>query len=210
MLLTEMSRAYNLRTRTRTGVANQLEQDLNEPTSPIDDYEQSPNEVAPPLKGSVPNTEATLQTRLYSDVAASRPPSPRRERPNVSSGEPIRGPDRSRAAELPFRGKNTERGQDSEESSVEEGEEVRVETPDKPEYWTTVQRKRARSESSIPIKRTLTAEQTKAVERATEGMTAEQRKKVQIRQEKFHPRRDDSSPSREEGPSNLKGKTIDP
>ena len=173
MLLTEMSRAYNLRTRTRAGVANQLEQDLNETTSPIDDYDQSPNEVAPPLKGSVPNTEATLQTRLYSDVAASRPPSPRRERPDVSSGEPIRGPDRSRAVELPFGGGNARRGDDSEESSVEEGDDVRVETPDKPEYWTTVQRKRARSESSVPIKRTLTAEQMKAVKKATEGMTIE-------------------------------------
>ena len=118
-----MSRAYNLRTRTRAGIANQLEQDLNETTSPIDDFDQSPNEVAPPLKGSVPNTEATLQTRLYSDVAASRPPSPRRERPDVSSGEPIRGPDRSRAVELPFRGGNTRRGDDSEESSVEEGDD---------------------------------------------------------------------------------------
>ena len=141
MLLTEMSRAYNLRTRTRTGLANQSERALNENTSPIDDFDQSSNEVAPPVGGSVPNTEATLQTRLYSDVAASRPPSPRRERPEESSGEPDRGPVRSQVAKLPFREKDARKGQDSEESSLEEGEEVRVETPDKPEYWTTVQRK---------------------------------------------------------------------
>ena len=73
-------------------------------------------------------------------------------------------------------------------------------------------RKRARSEGSLPIKSTLTAEQDKAVKKATEGMTIEQRKQVQIRQEKIRPRRDNSVSSRDEGPSNLnnKGKTIDP
>lgn len=41
-------------------------------------------------------------------------------------------------------------------------------------------------------------------------MTNEQRKKVQLRQEKIRPRQDDSESSREEGPSKNKGKTIDP
>lgn len=87
-----------------------------------------------------------------------------------------------------------------------------IETPDKPEYsrWTRVQRKRARSESSLPNKKTLTFAQRKVVQLAEKGLTKEQQQKLQRRQEKVRPRRDSSVSSRGEGTSKRKGKAIDP
>ena len=117
------------------------------------------------------------------------------------------GPDHPRAPERLLDENSVGNGNDSEERSSEEFE---VETPDKPEYWTTVTRKRAHSEGSLPIKRPLTSEQTKAVKKATEGMTAEQKEMIRRRQNKVRPRQDDSVSSRGEGPSKNKGKTIDP
>ena len=165
MLLTELSnRTYNLRNRARAASSATLqhEQVPNEPPSPLGDNDQSPSEVVVPQnEGSILDAEATRQTRLYSDVAASRPPSPRWERPTMSSGEPIPGPDRSRAADRSSGRNNVRNNIDSEESSPGELEEV--ETPDKLEYWTTVQRRRARSDGSLPIRKPLTSEQTQAV-----------------------------------------------
>ena len=79
----------------------------------------------------------------------------------MSSGEPIPGPDRSRTADGSSGRNNVRNNIDSEESSPGELEEV--ETPDKLEYWTTVQRRRARSDGSLPIRKPLTSEQTQAV-----------------------------------------------
>ena len=87
-----------------------------------------------------------------------------------------------------------------------------IETPDKPEYsrWTRVQRKRARSESSLPNKKTLTFAQRKVVQLAEKGLTKEQQQKLQRRQEKVRPRRDSSVSSRGEGTSKRKGKPLTP
>ena len=124
--------------------------------------------------------------------------------PSIS---PPAGPDRTRMPNPLDNGSQAER--EVEDNLLEEV----IETPDKPEYvqWTkVVHRKRARSDGSLPNNNTLTSAQRKTVNLAEKGMTKEQQQKLQRRQEKVRPRRDDSVSSREEGPSNRKGKAIDP
>ena len=203
-----MSRSYNLRNRSGAGVATQSERALNESPSLID-VDTHSNEVAPQDEGSTPVTKSTGPVRLYSDAVALRPPSPRREKLAQPSGKPVRDLD----TKVPERTSEVE-GSREEDGSQNEGDSSskEVETPDKVEYpsWTTVKRRRARSEGSLQYKKPLTSEQANAVKRAAEGLTAEQKQKILRRQEKVRSRRDASVSSRGEGPSKPKGKAIDP
>ena len=82
LLNTSSTRTYDLRARTRAGVATQTGQALDESPSLIN-IDNSSNEVAPRVEGPVPIAEATTAIRSYSDVVASRSPLPQRERPAV-------------------------------------------------------------------------------------------------------------------------------
>jgi hypothetical protein len=211
MLLNKYStKAYNLRNRAGTGIATQVDRDLNDTPSLIDADNLS-NEVAPRDAGPVSDSGPTIAVRLYSDAVASRPPSPRRERPVQSSESPERDPDSIRAPDRSYDGSYVNNS--SNDKDVEGNDPNKeIETPDRVEYsnWTTVKRRRARSEGSLPDKRPLTSEQTQAVLKAVGGLTHEQKQKILRRQEKVRPRRDSSISSRGEGPSKPKGKTIDP
>ena len=208
-----MSRSYNLRNRAGAGVATPSERALNESPSLID-IDVHSNEVAPQGEGPFPAAETTGTVRLYSDAVALRPPSPRREKPVNSHGNSVRLAD-AKEPERPSDEKSS-REKDSQEGDEggNEGDSSskEAETPDKVEYssWTTVKRRRARSEGSLQYKKPLTSEQTQAVKKAAEGLTSEQKQKILRRQEKVRSRRDSSESSRGEGPSRPKGKGIDP
>ena len=204
------SRTYYLRTRAGSGVATQTSQAVEEPPSYTLETDIPLNEIAPQVEGSVHSSKATVTARLYSDVAASRPPPPLRDRPLLPSGSPVMGTGHTNVPRCPDDDENV---RDTDSSSSEQESNGEIETPDKIEGipWTTVQHRRTRSlESFKNKKRTLTAEQTKAIKKATESMTADQRQQLQRRQEKVHPRRENSASSRGEGTSRPKGKTIDP
>jgi hypothetical protein len=87
MLLNMSTRTYELRTRTRAGVAAQPSRALDESPSLID-MDHSSSEAAHNQGGLAPDAAATIATRTYSDVVAARPPSPQRERPEVPSVSP--------------------------------------------------------------------------------------------------------------------------
>ena len=147
-------------------------------------------------------TEAPV--RMYSDVVASRPPSPRvrEENSRQSSAE---GPD-LRLAKVAR--PSTDVSDDESSSEQEDG------TP-----WITVQRKRARSLDSakksrrnknlaqfdINAKNKLSTEQETVIKAATEALTKEQREHVVRRQDIIA-----QSEGDEVGMSRDKGKTIDP
>jgi hypothetical protein len=140
--------------------------------------------------GPVPNTEAdSAVLRTYSDVVASRPPSVYRERPSLPLGVPAVDPDSAREPNRLNVREREDEGERSEDLATSE----EVETPDKVDSrWTTVIRRRTRSLESFNNKnnkRSLTMEQTRAVKKATENMTTEQKQKVQRRQEKVRRRR---------------------
>jgi hypothetical protein len=205
MLLNNSARIYDLRTRTRAGVATRTGQTADDTLVNVGNQS---DEVAPPYaETSVPDTETRSAVRMYSDVVALRPPSPIRERPVVPLVGPATGPDHARvvAPEPSNDGSYGGRGSDNEGS-------VEVETPDQPEYhsWKNVQRKRACSDSALHNKGTLTLEQREAVKLAAKGLTKEQQQKLLQQQEKVQPRRDSSMSSRGEGTSKLKGKNVDP
>jgi hypothetical protein len=205
MLLNEMaSRTYYLRTRTGTGVTPQSSRAPEESPSLIGTNHRE-REVVPPYEDAGPNNEVTNAVRSYSDVVASRSPSRSRERPVLPSDGLVAGPENSNAPVV----SSNENIAYSGESGMHDSNEG-VETPDKLE-WTTVRRRRARSLGSFRDneKRPLTSDQKKVVSMAEEGLTAEQKKKVLLRQKKVQ-RRDNSSSSRGEGPSEPKGKSRDP
>ena len=210
MLLNMSTRTYDLRNRTRTGLATQSGRVRNESPSPID-ADNASTEVAPHGEGPDPNSEATVAVRSYSDVVASRPPSPRRERPVPpaysltddlgSMREPARLGDGNPVS-------NNDNG--SQENG--DNSEAEIETPDRVEYssWATIQRRRARSDGALPNENVLTSAQAQAVNRATADLTTEQKQQILRRQENVRPRRNDSISSRGEGPSKPKGKATDP
>ena len=203
------SRAYYLRNRAGSGVATQTSRAADEPPSYTLETDIPLNEIAPQAEDSVPNSGAIITARLYSDVTASRPPSPMRDRQISPSGNPTVGLGRNNVPRRP-----DDRSVHSSDESSSEGHESseEIETPDKIEDvpWTTIQRKRARSLDSFENRRQLTKEQAKAIKEATEKMTAGQKQQFQRRQERVRPRRDSSVSSRGEGPSKPKGKGIDP
>jgi len=85
------SKTYNLRVCTRTGIANQSSPAQRIPQSPEAGSHTNHEEIA--ASEAVPNidTDDTTALQMYSDIVASRPPSPRREKPATSTERPIVG-----------------------------------------------------------------------------------------------------------------------
>ena len=155
------SRTYELRARARTGIPTRTVTDraLKESKSPslvnLDNYT---SEAAPRQEEPVPVAET--MTRSYSDVVASRPSSPPRERPTLPSvrvGSPV-NPDSTRMPVASNNGSNNNRNEGSRASEVPVES---VETADKAEYdgWIKIQRKRACSDGSLPNRQNLTSAQ---------------------------------------------------
>ena len=87
---------------------------------------------------------------------------------------------------------------------------MEVATPDQADsHWTTVQHRHTCSHGSLPDKRTVTNEQVKVFDLATEHMTCEQRQQIKRCQEKVQPWRENLASSWGEGPSDPKEKMTD-
>jgi hypothetical protein len=224
-----MSTRYNLRTRIETVPVDQSrERPILVPVTP-----SSPTPVRdePPhlVGGSIVAGRAPA---LYSEVAASRSPSPPRGIFTVPAAvpvvRPVRGPGDGRPISvvpvntidrsiLPV---NVTEVAGPFTSSDEDA------PPQDPEdsTWTTVRRRRARSLGALErvrkdmlARRTgtiiggrLTGDQVQTVETAVNNLTGSQKKTIQRRQKQVNTYRGSSVSSREEGPSRPKGKGFDP
>ena len=208
------TRTYNFRSRTETGNYNHsrmpatTEGHLRPLTGTTRDQGNT-------RESSLAPSEEPL-TALYSDVAASRPPSPRRENrveiaQNTSSN--------SLDSEIRVDENNNPVPKIIETTSV--NEENTPELDGDEALWTTVKHRRARSLSSLEstralskknssLKKRLTDEQSKAVKKATSSMTVQQKETLRRRKERLPFDLDESESSQEEGPSKDKGKGIDP
>ena len=213
-----MSRTYNLRTRADAGIANQPQP---QETSAI------PRAPTPPrrdlLSGVLGSQYSNSPAPLYSDIAASRSPSPLKENSSLTAttqAAVVQG------AEKPLAG-----GQRSEIENVSTVSRDNTEllkpvtssedgaSPEDPgdTTWTTVRRRRARSlESYEPVRmahhgaKNLTVDQVQTVKAATETLTESQKNIINKREKRVTHRRESSSSSRDEGHSRPKGKGIDP
>jgi RNase H-like domain found in reverse transcriptase/Integrase zinc binding domain/Reverse transcriptase (RNA-dependent DNA polymerase)/Retroviral aspartyl protease/Zinc knuckle len=202
------TRTYHLRTRQETAAAAQS----RIPTS-ANSRSRTTNELArdpPPHARRLP-FDTDDAAPLYSDVVASRPPSPREE--TTVPMEPIT--ERDRLVNIAVIQNDTVPSYENNMSSYE------GETPEQDEPWTTVRRRRARSLSSLDKAQSvnqeatrqekgLTQEQLLAVKAASNSLTAKQKEVLRRRQKKIPIEEDNSSVSQEEGPSRDKGKGIDP
>ena len=202
-------RTYDLRARTRAGLAVWTGQATHDSPSPSD-LDNCSDEEAPHAADFVPEAAATVTVRRYSNVVAARPPSPLRERHVPPSAGPLAGPGHAGMPEPSNDGNyesrsNNDHGMDSMGSVGEE------ETPDNPEYssWTEVQHRRARSDGTLPNRKNLMAEQNQTVKMAAKNLTKEEQEKYKRRQEKVQLRQGSTASSRGEGTSRQKGKNVD-
>ena len=205
------TRTYNLRMRQELGT-------FPRPRVPATESGHSrlsaalPRDPPPHVPSLILDTDSP--SALYSDVVASRPPSPRKEtEASVATSNPrpiVRDGAVVESTTVPEINVGT---------SSEEDEPPIVK--EKIYEWTTVKRRRARSLSSLNENRShgrdgmtssreLTEEQSQVVKAATTNMTTPQREMLSRRQRKVPVRRGSPTPSREEGTSRKKGKGIDP
>ena len=205
------TRTYNLRTRQELGTFPQPRVPAVEGSPPRSSAALT-RDPPPHVPSLIVDTDSP--SALYSDVVASRPPSPRKEteasvvlnvpRPPVRNGGDV---DTNVVPEI-----NVGTTSEEDEPPI---------VKEKISEWTTVRRRRARSLNSlnenrslgregITSSRELTEEQSQAVKAATTNMTTPQREMVSRRQRKVPVRRGSPTPSREEGTSRKKGKGIDP
>jgi hypothetical protein len=146
------------------------------------------------------------------EISISRPPSPQRE--ETPSPE-LENPEIPISRTLPKKGKNdVALDEDKATTDIEESED---ESEDEDPRWTTVRRKRAQSLDSakknlinknlIYLKpNTLSTEQKKVVDAATDLLTRDQKDQLRRRQNKTQHNENNAEP----GPSRNKGKTVDP
>ena len=164
------TRTYNLQVRAGTGVALPSRQTNDELPPQVETVVNSLRENPPHIMGIAPRTGTTVAVRSYSDVVASRTPSPSRERPVV----PSRVPEMELNSTLMLNPDQPRSGLDNSgttpsEVPIDYNSSMEVGTPDQADsHWTTVQRRRARSHGSLPNKRTVTTEQVRTIEMATE------------------------------------------
>jgi hypothetical protein len=179
------------------------------------DNTDAPSSIdAPSVTGLDPVLEAPVAVRMYSQVVASRPPSPAMERYLQPSDEPTAVQEGTGTL---TRSEEERRPVSRNNNAVNIRGYTYSETSEYPEWednspWTTVRRRKARSQE-LPMRgKPLTSEQVQVVNIAAGSLTDEQRKNFQRRQEKIPPQRDDSVSSRGEGLSMARrqGKTIDP
>ena len=205
------ARTYQL--RTRAGVATQPR------TFTVSTVHGAATIRDPAPEPPRPTTDAS--PALYSDVAASRPPSPQKETVLPLSSQSVA----NEGADEPQRSMNDKTIVSNHNDNVVEKPPYQSEWSgpsgeDDGEPWTTVQRRRTRSLGSLdraqntnngpPVIVRLTAEQNKAVKVAASQLTDEQRYRIQQRHQNVQIPRESSLSSRGEGTSKQKGKTIDP
>ena len=207
-----MSRTYNFRTRTDAGIANQPR---------VSTAESRPRVVAagtrdPPPYVPSPAHNANSTTALYSDVVASRPPSPRGEK-NTEPVEAQAVEDERLESKVPVIDNTIPTINDNNSSY----EEIPHDRDENNSPWTTVihRHRRARSLSSLNgprtynreagtnFRRELTTEQARVVDAATNNLTVQQKETLKQRHNKMN---SPQSPaySNGEGPSRNKGKGI--
>ena len=212
------TRTYNLRTRTDAGVADQQ----RAPTV------SNATQAATPLSRDLPphmlegHTSPGRPAALYSEVVASRSPSPVKEASSTTLSRPVGEPDGGKApagdSGPMIRIIPTESRDINVEKRTSNEENISPEDPgDEP--CTTVRRQRARSLESFdpvlsysrsPSAKGLTPDQVHAVKVAAEALTQSQKHTLTKRHERVTRQRKDSSSSRGEGASRPKGKGIDP
>ena len=207
---------YNLRARVGTGVATQDERALD--VYPRSDSTDTPSSMdAPRITGLDPHAEATVAVRSYSQVVASRPPSPAdvrplspaQARPALLVDDPLR--DQSGTTST-YRRDDPVNSNDNVISAPGYTQSENGEYPEREDNspWTTVRRRRARSHDTPQRKKPLTAEQQQIVKIAADKMTDEQRKAVRRRQQNIQIRRGCSPINQGKVSTRQKGKTIDP
>ena len=206
------TRTYNLRVRSGAGIATQASRAHDIPPSRTSPVPFPTNEVDS-ARGSDPDSGVVITSRTYSDVVASRPPSPRGERPLSPSESSATSSDLSASTRVANEDaietvKTGDSGVTSKPVTVPEGSESESPENEDESVWTTVQRRRAHN-SSRPKKGKLTTDQAHSVQIAMEGMTTSQKLALLRRQKKIGPSRGSSVSSRGEGPSNAKGKDRD-
>ena len=215
------TRTYPLRTRTDAGVAAQLRVSTKVVPLPVQGN-TSIQDPALHLAGSIDTTDTV--SALYSDIAVSRPPSPRREipipsmtrlvPPNVVKVEPLRLlKDGTSINNSNNKNKKVDKLPTlSEMSMPSESEEGTS--------WTTVWHRHAQSLGSmdkgqkdgakVNFKAELTKEQNQVVNAATDNLTDEQKLQIRRRNKKIVNRREGSVSSRGEGPPNRKERPLIP
>ena len=207
------ARTYNLCIRTGAGVTTQASRGQEGlPTRSIKGDCPS-NEGVPSLGNPIPNSEAISAVWSYGDVVALKPPMPRRERPVAPYEGSREDPSHGIGLECPGVQSAVENDSQISSSLGSYKPEEEIETPDKIEYppWTKIQCRHVHSHSTIRSnKKFHTSEQLRAVKIAKKNLTTPQKKMVEWRQDKVWPRRDESTSTRGEGPSNPKGKGINP
>jgi len=210
------SRKYDLRTRKPVGMGPSQTQfrvisaTANDPPRrPASDGEQ---EV-----GGALGSDSEGPRRSYSDVAASRPPSPtaRTHTQRTEDEIPIppgRNPGLSRwVGEINVESAKTATPVQPESPIVDTSESDEDERP-----WTTVMRSTRSSRTnkklnnSIEGTRNLTAEIQTAVQQAEQALTSAQKEHISRRHNKVREPYRERSESRGEGVSNPKGKQVDP
>ena len=213
------TRTYNLRTRADTGVANQY-RTRDEPTV----RRFSPSPVRDPPPHMLGRNPATGLPTLYSDVVASRSPSPSKEDSSTSAAHTRVGPD-NEGITISHLGPEERAVHTNDNNNIERvdnftSHDESVSPQDQGDApWTTVQRRRMRSLGSLDRARNrsdgssakgLTLDQIQVVNAAASALTNSQRKTFHEREKRTTHRRESSSSSRGEGTSKRKGKTIDP
>lgn len=189
------TRTYNLRTRTevsRPQVQGQVQEELTSCR-----FSMSPLHDSPPHMSARPGNP----TLLYSEVVASRSPSPVKEPSSTTVDNPAGVPESESLPVGRLQPDTRAVPSISREniSIVEENTSSGVNnSPEEPgeATWTTVKRRRARSlESFELIKKGLTKEQAQTVKAAAEALTKSQNKVLSHRQKKLTHRRNSSSSS---------------
>ncbi len=218
------TRTYNLRARTDAGVATQPRV---RPESPVQQATPSPLRDLPPyVVGGYPLTTGRTAA-LYSDVVASRSPSPQKESSNMVAVPEVEPEDERipQGSSVPVSDSRAVPAiinkivTTPESGLFSEDNEPAQDTGDL--LWTTVRRRRARSlESFEPVRKSssesgerkgLTRDQIQTVKAAADTLTEGQKDAIRDRQKRVtHHKRDPSSSSRGEGTSRPKGKGIDP
>ena len=201
------SRKYDLCTRKPFGMGPSQTQFRvilalvnNSPRRPTSDGEQ---EV-----GGIIASDSKGPRRSYSDVAASRPPSPTMCMVDETPIPPGRNPSLNR--EIDDEHASTAAPVPVESPIMDTSESDEDERP-----WTTVKHRRSskinkKLNNSIDITQNLTAEVQSAVQQGEQALTVAQKEQILRRHTKVRNPHHERSESRGEGASNPKGKQIDP
>ena len=215
-----MATRYNLRNRAKAGLASQLQvhsERIAHPR-PVPIIRDSPPHL------EVPRTIPGPTIALYSDIVASRSLSPRvgAEAQLLAISPEDVGNERvnNHLADENLAYISTEGNNNRNVENITSSEVTSAPKGSEDGQWTTVKRRRVRSLSSIGRthrinnsdnngRQALTKEQVHVVQAATNELTNAQKQNYQ-RRHKAVARKNSTSPSRGEGPSEKKGKGIDP